>query len=213
MVCAHTLSSACRRVPSAPVCSRFSNSVMSRAGRAAEEVRPVRAHHSSNPCCYGPLSPSPHSSRPTHPTVVNCCLCRFLLDASLGAAAHAEGSAYVECGSSKAVAASFAPRQARTADGFSDAARLEVDARAARFANSPSSRDELSDLCQAPLDASVSLSNLPKAVVDASATVLDSDGADVSVALAALSLSLAHAGSPSWMSYQHLRMLSRNEQI
>lgn len=88
----------------------------------------------------------------------------------------------------------FAPRQARVAEGVSANARLEVDVRPTRFAHCALPRDTLSEMCQAPLDSCVRLHDLPKAVIDANATILESDGSDITIALAALSLALAHAG-------------------
>lgn len=64
------------------------------------------------------------------------------------------------------------------------------------FAKCWHSGASLSELCKVPLETTAILENMPKSVIDLSAIVIESDGSEVTAALAALSLALVHAGKP-----------------
>jgi len=154
------------------------------ASAAASSYRPAPAPAAA--------APAPRSGRtdaefrPTHMKV--------------GVVARAVGSAYIEAGGTKVIAAVYGPRQTEKAT-YSERGRLKCDLRyisatspdPERHARTTEEKEPSQQIHRA-LEASVRLEKYPKSVVDVFVMVLDSDGGVLPLAITAGSLALAHAG-------------------
>lgn len=122
----------------------------------------------------------------------------------VGFLANADGSAYIEHGKSKILAAVFGPREAQPKHlGMPDKAVLRCRYHMAPFSvderksPAPSRREiELSKVIREALEPTVFLEYFPKTVIDIFVEVLQSDGGTRCTGLTAASLALTDAGIP-----------------
>ena len=120
---------------------------------------------------------------------------------ALGLVSPAAGSAYVELGGTKVVAAVYGPKPSFDAQ-FTASANVETHVSSAPFAAAgertsyvPSDSDaEASLLVQAALAAAVRRDAYPKSTIEGRLLVLEDDGATTGACVSAASLALAHAG-------------------
>lgn len=118
----------------------------------------------------------------------------------VGVVERAVGSAYVEAGGTKIIAAVYGPRQTEKAK-YSEKGRLKCDLRYTsvtspdpeRHARSSEEKEPSQQMHRA-LEVSVRLDKYPKSVIDVFVMVLDSDGGVLPLAITCGSLALAHAG-------------------
>lgn len=113
---------------------------------------------------------------------------------------RAAGSAYVELGDTKVMAAVYGPRQSERKFGFSDRGRLNCELNFTSVAQKVRgkqqqrvSRKELSAQLTTTLQGVVDLDRFPKAVVDVAVLVLQADGGELAAAICAASAALADA--------------------
>lgn len=118
----------------------------------------------------------------------------------VGVVGRAVGSAYVEAGGTKIIAAVYGPRQTEKAT-YSEKGRLKCDLRYTSVASPDPQRHARSTEEKEPslqvhraLEVSVRLEKYPKSVIDVFIMVLDGDGGVLPLAITCGSLALAHAG-------------------
>ncbi len=118
----------------------------------------------------------------------------------VGVVGRAVGSAYVEAGGTKIIAAVYGPRQTEKAT-YSEKGRLKCDLRYTSVTSPDPERHARSSEEKEPslqvhraLEVSVRLEKYPKSVIDIFIMVLDNDGGVLPLAITCGSLALAHAG-------------------
>lgn len=122
----------------------------------------------------------------------------------VGTLGNANGSAYVEYGGTKVIAAVYGPREVQPKHiGLPDKAVLRVRYHMAPFSTkerkspAPSRREmELSKVIREALEGVVFLSQFPRATIDIFIEVIQADGGTRTAGLTAASLALADAGIP-----------------
>eukprot|EP00878_Enallax_costatus_P006349 GHUV01006657.1.p1 GENE.GHUV01006657.1~~GHUV01006657.1.p1 ORF type:complete len:259 (+),score=72.04 GHUV01006657.1:372-1148(+) len=114
---------------------------------------------------------------------------------------RAAGSAYVEIGDTKVMAAVYGPRQSERKFGFSDRGRINCEINVTSMAQKVRgkqaqriNRKELSSSLSCALEGIVDVNKFPKAVVDVYVMVLQADGGELSAAITAAGTALADAG-------------------
>lgn len=114
---------------------------------------------------------------------------------------RAAGSAYVEIGDTKVMAAIYGPRQSERKFGFSDRGRINCEINVTSMAQKVRGRQaqrinrkELSSSLTCALEGIVDVDKFPKAVVDVYVVVLQADGGELAAAITAASAALADAG-------------------
>ena len=118
----------------------------------------------------------------------------------VGVVGRAVGSAYIEAGGTKIIAAVYGPRQTEKAH-YSEKGRLKCDLRYTSVTSPDPERHARSSEEKEPslqvhraLEVSVRLEKYPKSVIDVFIMVLDNDGGVLPLAITCSSLALAHAG-------------------
>ena len=119
----------------------------------------------------------------------------------VGAISRAQGSCFAEVGDTKVMVGVYGPRQSSRFQGYSDHGHLACDVRYTPFAHPHRHVDRhtlaekrfASNLAKA-LTPAVHLESFPKSTVDVFVSVLEADGNELAVAVAAASLALADAG-------------------
>lgn len=118
-----------------------------------------------------------------------------------GIVSRAAGSAYMELGDTKVMAAVYGPRQSERKFGFSDRGRLVCEVNYISLAQKARgkqaqrvNRKAMSSLLQSTLEAVVDVDKFPKAAVDVNVLVLQADGGELAAAVCAASAALADAG-------------------
>eukprot|EP01147_Barroeca_monosierra_P008369 gene8369-908_t len=123
------------------------------------------------------------------------------LTAQIGAVSQAKGSAFVEIGSTKVIAACYGPVATSRRTGFKETCILECDVKFSPFASTkhltsqqiPLER-ELSQQLASGLRSCICLSKYPKSIIQVYATVIQDDGEAFAAVINAASLALAHGG-------------------
>ncbi|MDP8003394.1 MAG: exosome complex exonuclease Rrp41, partial [Caldisphaera sp.] len=121
----------------------------------------------------------------------------------VGILANADGSALVEYGLTKVVAAVYGPKESQKSLSLPDRASLRVRYHMAPFSTeerknpAPSRREiELSKVLRESLEPIVMTEYFPRTIIDVFIEVLQSDGGTRTVGATAASLALADAGIP-----------------
>lgn len=120
-----------------------------------------------------------------------------------GVVSQASGSAYLEIGKTKVMAAVYGPRPTERREVFSQRGHVAVDVKVASFSSpirsqmqqSPEEREMSAETATA-LASAVQTEAFPKAVVDVYVTVLEGDGGTTPACITAAALALADGGVP-----------------